>query len=544
MFSLNEGTRDKGSIYNLIIRSFAVLAVTVLLLAAVFFLGTVRILDNIHKMPDIEKLISQTEALSSEAYSTIRADRLLGTEGYFEILDSGAEILYCSDRNKKNEYVDDIFQYIPAVDASSVYQVVPMDKGEESGWLLLRYDVDRDDQLTGTAVMDSDGRFIYSNIDLKSDQISEDTLEFLFFNAAEEDTFIQQYRFTTVNGDVRHMFIHSTFDTKTVGKYYRKVFLIMIFGFLVLLLLLLLTAGMFLSRRVTNPMLKLSKAIVQTTKGKRIKIAEDEEPKEILDVIRLFNEMEEVLKKSEEKQKRMQDERRKMVADISHDLKTPITVIQGYVDAINDGLVSEEKKRAYLQVIGNKTVLISELINAFGDYSRLDHPGFQMNMEDGDLCEYIRGYIAEKYDELELSGYEFEADIPDRKMYGSFDRMQLKRAFENIIINAVKHTNPGTKIHIKISQEASGPVIESSSKHTGKNGWMRIELGDDGPGIPEEYRDAIFEPFVVGDESRTSGKGTGLGLSIARQIIRLHGGEITLLEKPGTVFCIELPLKE
>ena len=161
---------------------------------------------------------------------------------------------------------------------------------------------------------------------------------------------------------------------------------------------------------------------------------------------------------------------------------------------------------------------------------------------EGDLCEYVREYVAGKYDELELSGYNLEVDIPEQRMYGTFDRMQLKRAFENIIANAVKYTEPGTVIRISITCESESPDKAKSSSAIKDKKWMRIELGDNGPGIPQQYRDTIFEPFVVGDESRTSGKGTGLGLSIARQTVRLHGGKITLLDRPGTVFCIKLPL--
>lgn len=90
---------------------------------------------------------------------------------------------------------------------------------------------------------------------------------------------------------------------------------------------------------------------------------------------------------------------------------------------------------------------------------------------EGDLCEYVREYVAGKYDELELSGYNLEVDIPEQRMYGSFDRMQLKRAFENIIANAVKYTEPGTVIRISITCESESPdKAKSSSAIKDKNG--------------------------------------------------------------------------
>ena len=107
----------------------------------------------------------------------------------------------------------------------------------------------------------------------------------------------------------------------------------------------------------------------------------------------------------------------------------------------------------------------------------------------------------------------------------------MKRVFENIIGNSVKYCAPGTTIRVHAR------VVRNKRKR-----YFRIRIGDNGPGIPEEYRSSVFEPFVVGNESRTSGKGTGLGLSIAKQIVTLHGGSITLTRQPGTVFEILLPV--
>ncbi len=539
-----RASKDKGSIYNLITRSYVLLAGIVLILAAAFFTAAFYLVPQYNQFPKIEKLLDHEKELTQEHYSSISADKYLGDNGYFEITDEQADVLYCSNPQKDNVYAKDLLQYLPSVDADAIYFISSMKNEDQPGWLLLRYAGD-EDKLTGMAMLDENRKFIYSNMDLKNSQLSETTLEYLYFNEEEDETFIQQYKFQTASGETRFMLIHSDSDAKAAAKAQRRTMTWMLGVFIGAMVVLIIGVGATVSKRVTDPMQRLLDAITEITGGNRVKASESgEEPREIRETIRAFNEMEEALQKSEAEQKKLQDQRRKMVADISHDLKTPVTVIQGYVDAMQDGLIPEEKRQSYLKIIEGKTVLMAELINSFSEYSRLDHPQFQMNMEQGDLCEYIREYIAGEYEELDIAGYELDADIPDEKIYASFDRMQLKRAFENIIVNAVKHTSAGTCIHISISREKERTILLDHQRHISDSAdeWMRIEIGDNGPGIPKEYRDTVFEPFVVGDESRTSGKGTGLGLSIAKQIVELHGGAIKLMDKPGTVFLMELPI--
>ncbi|MCR4999418.1 MAG: HAMP domain-containing histidine kinase [Lachnospiraceae bacterium] len=225
--------------------------------------------------------------------------------------------------------------------------------------------------------------------------------------------------------------------------------------------------------------------------------------------------------------------RQKMLADISHDLKTPITVIQGYSKAIADGIVPEENREKYLNTIYQKSNHLADLINAFYDYSRLEHPQFRLKTEPGDLSEYLREYVAGKYEELELAGYELDVDIPEQPMYMPFDHLELRRVFENIISNTIKHNAPPTTLYV-------------SMEYIKEKRHVRIRLGDDGSGIPEHLREHLFDPFVVGDESRNSKHGTGLGLSVARRVVEAHGGSIRLLEPEetswSTMYEIVLPL--
>lgn len=242
--------------------------------------------------------------------------------------------------------------------------------------------------------------------------------------------------------------------------------------------------------------------------------------KEFDSICHSYNRMVERLQKSEQSRSRLEGQRRQMTADISHDLKTPITVIRGYAKALSDGVTDEEAQQKYLDAIYTKTEMVAELIDTFHEYSKLDHPQFGFEMKEGNLCEYFREYLAMKYEELDLAGFELEAELPDEPIIFTFDHQQFKRVFENLITNSFRHNKAGTTIFASITDDRNAVVIH---------------IGDNGKGIPKELRETIFEPFVVGSRSRTANKGSGLGLAISKRIVEAHGGVISLIDDPAGI---------
>ena len=233
-----------------------------------------------------------------------------------------------------------------------------------------------------------------------------------------------------------------------------------------------------------------------------------------------YNRMVSRLRESEAIRSKLEGQRRQLTADISHDLKTPITVIHGYAQALKDGVADREAEERYLDAIYTKTDMIAELINTFHEYSKLDHPNFEFDIQQGDICEYFREYLAIKYEEFDLAGFELDAELPEEKIICIFDHTQLKRVFENLITNSLRHNTAGTCIYADLCADENS---------------VTIHIGDTGKGIPKELRDTIFEPFVVGNSSRTSGKGSGLGLAISKRIVEAHGGSIKLIDDPRGV---------
>ena len=244
-----------------------------------------------------------------------------------------------------------------------------------------------------------------------------------------------------------------------------------------------------------------------------------------------------VIKKMEEVREydRLQREaftkkRNLLLSDITHDLKTPITTVAGYVQALNDGMVKDpEKQRQYLAAIRQKSLEMSELITLLFHYVKLDSEGFELKKERVNLTELVLQTAAGAYTDIEEAGMELDVDIPEEAGYAEVDKAQFTRVLKNLITNACKHNCAGTKIKI--------------SMKNGLGYWM-IKVLDSGEKIDESLMEHLFDPFVMGDESRNSRGGSGLGLSISKKVMDMHGGKLWLeqpTEEPYTkAFCIRM----
>ncbi len=284
-----------------------------------------------------------------------------------------------------------------------------------------------------------------------------------------------------------------------------------------------------LRRKIGRPLVRLDRAIVRLREGESVNVSDCGGPAEIQRMAENVNALAAQLTESERERDRLDSERQKLIADISHDLKTPITVLAGYTSAIRDGKVPEGELNRYLEAIDSKAVSLAALINSFYEYAKTSHPEFRLTLRPVDLCEFLREYLAEKYDEIDLAGFSLDVRIPDSPVHCRLDRFQFRRALDNILSNSLQHNTLGTLIRVSLSVTAPCVVIR---------------LSDNGNGIPASLRSRLFVPFATGDEAR-SGSGSGLGLAIARRIIEAHRGSIRLLPNPpgagGSIFEILLP---
>lgn len=214
----------------------------------------------------------------------------------------------------------------------------------------------------------------------------------------------------------------------------------------------------------------------------------------------------------------IEHERNLFLADIAHDLKTPLTSIVGYSQALKDHLVDEPRQQEqYLDYIYQKSVKMNDMMVVLFEYLKLNSSGFSLQKKRIDLCELARECGAGLYLDFENKGIEFSTDIPEKPVYIQADFLQMTRAVENLLQNALRHNQKDAKVLLELKQEDE----------------IIIKIWDNGCKIQKEISNHIFEPFALGDSSRNSKNGSGLGLSISSKIISMHDGHL-ILDQSGT----------
>jgi len=231
--------------------------------------------------------------------------------------------------------------------------------------------------------------------------------------------------------------------------------------------------------------------------------------------------------------KRLEKFRREFIADVSHEIKTPLTGILGAVDMMGGEEVKVEGQgqrwKFLLSLIRNESKRLNGLVQSILDLARLEREGEVLNRTEADLGGLVREVVAEKLSEAEAKGINLSVRMPERDIRLAVDAQLVSQALSNLIGNALRHSG-------------SRDVVVSLSL---KDGETAISVEDHGVGIPPEHAERIFERFHRVDPARAAETGgAGLGLAIVRRIARLHSGDVTLsAAKPhGAVFTLTLPV--
>lgn len=209
-----------------------------------------------------------------------------------------------------------------------------------------------------------------------------------------------------------------------------------------------------------------------------------------------------------ESERRVQ-EQNLIYASIAHDLKTPMTSVQGFAKALLDGKVKPDEQQEIFDIIYRKSNSMNDMVNTLFDYAKLGTEGYHAEMAQLDLCALVKGIIAENYTDFEEHGIQLDIDLSEQPVMVNADKTELKRAIANLVVNVYKHNPDGIRASISLRQEQGSAVIR---------------IADSGKPLPADMD--IFEPFVTENTARTAGHGSGLGLAITKRIIQRHGGEI------------------
>ncbi|GAB1481877.1 hypothetical protein MASR2M78_06920 [Treponema sp.] len=247
-----------------------------------------------------------------------------------------------------------------------------------------------------------------------------------------------------------------------------------------------------------------------------------------------FNHMKIQLKEDRERRDRF-------IMGVSHDLKTPLAVIQGYLEAMDDGFADTEEKRAhFLSIMRSKANLLSIRIGQLIQLAKTSTHEWQQNLEESDFTLFIGKTLESlaEYCSIRSFSLEQQIEIPKPCLL-RFDRDMIARVFENLLENAITYGDSKTPIRV-LAKEIEAHIKEKEGRHHAIH--IRVENG--GAGISNDNLDKIFEPFFRGDKSRKDG-GFGLGLASVKSIIESHGWAIHAESEPGlwTAFIIEIPLR-
>ncbi|TCO72657.1 sensor histidine kinase [Marinisporobacter balticus] len=291
-----------------------------------------------------------------------------------------------------------------------------------------------------------------------------------------------------------------------------KIFTISVTILAVLIVAFGLTFSMY--RGIIKPIEKLKNGTSHIKKGNLDYHIEDHRNDEMGNLIRDFEDMRLRLRRARDMQIKYEENRKNLISNISHDLKTPIMSIKGYIEGIKDGVAkSPEKMDKYINTIYDKANHMENLINELFLFSKLDLNKVEFDFQSIDIVKYLKYSIEDLSFDMEKIGGNIIFNQENEEIRVIVDLQRLQRVILNIIQNSIKYkSDKNLVIQINIEEYEA---------------FVQIEIKDNGKGISKEDLPYIFDRFYRADKSRnTSIGGSGLGLAISKQIIKAHGGDI------------------
>lgn len=520
--------RPKSLIYLCVAHFVLCSLVTILVLALVGWLVNLRIVTNLPIMSDV---LQYEDALRQDDFSQLSAKRFKNCT--LLVLNEDFEPMHCTDSSFVSALNKEDIPFINSYFSNDGYtQYRYQAEDGQSYTLVVQFEYQPDDELPALehyCIVNEERTVIEGNLFAGQKQLTE--TQYLLLSGRYQGRRIEKYSYTTESGLERTLIFLEKAHAQ--DHYEKKLRSAQCLWLLVLPLfaLLILIQSLLLIRNIRAAVEPLNQTIVAYSNGKRVNPAENGMPTEFRGIVENFDQMLNRLEASQQEVSQTHEEKQRILTNLSHDLKTPISVIQGYAQALRDGVVPDAKRDQYLRVICDRADAMSELVSALLKYTRMEHANYVLSTTRTDFCEFSRQYLSAKYQEIELAGFQLELEIPETPIYLLIDHALLRRALDNLVGNSLKYNPPGTTLTFRL---------------TARSNNAELIFADNGTGIPREILYTAFDPLVSGDQARTSGTGSGIGLSIVRAVAELHGGSVHLVLPPengySTEFCMKLPL--
>jgi len=350
------------------------------------------------------------------------------------------------------------------------------------------------------------------------------SLEYVgFMNHSEDHAgyYLVQYHRSDV--EINTTMMYSSANSNPLwNKLFLAVFLILFAGICLLM-------ANYLSRRIKRPLKSLSSAMSRVKAGEETVELDFKAEAEFAEIRDAFNIMSRTLAQARREKNEAEARKNKMMLELSHDIRTPISTINSFAVALEQNMVQEEDKQKIYKTIHMKAVRVSNLADDMFTMLKMRSDEYYLQKSCEDICEFLRRQCAEHYQDAFEKGLGMDIDIPETEIFYEADYTLFARAVSNLLDNAVKYNHTGEKIEVRL-------------KKTGR--LILISIADDGVPIAEAVRGRLFDDFTRGDSARRSDGGTGVGLSIAKAIVEKHDGKIGYEYRDGdNIFSIELYIK-
>lgn len=275
------------------------------------------------------------------------------------------------------------------------------------------------------------------------------------------------------------------------------------------------SVGILLARRLTAPIVEVTKAARDLAAGERSQRVRSDTPGEVGDLARMFNAMAEALEREDEL-------RRAMAADIAHEVRTPLTILRSQVEALRDGV--SQPTPDTLASVHDETLRLGRLVADLETLASAEAARFSLQREPVSLSALVEEVVGDHAGRFEERGISLERELePDLRVLG--DDTRLRQVVENLLSNALKFVPEGGGVTVRLR---------------GEDRWAELEVADSGPGIPPDEVPRVFDRFFRGRHAKVGG--SGVGLAVVAELVRAHDGHVDVSSEPGvgSVFTVRL----
>ncbi|MGQ7462578.1 ATP-binding protein [Streptococcus suis] len=381
--------------------------------------------------------------------------------------------------------------------------------------------------------VESNGEVLFSNLKDDADEISEVTVSSTTHTSYVDGEVVIS-RKIAANGQIYYLYamvedLEEQQESRDYQAFLLQLFLVGGAGIVVVVVL-----NFFFTRRllgvVMRPLDELHSGVDRIQQGDYTVPLTYQGDKEFEELTQGFNQMQTSLLDAHEQNRLYEQKRTQMVADISHDLRTPLTSIKGYAKGILDGIANtEEKRNQYLTVIYQKSQVMEKLLEKLFAFSQLQTDKMPFDNVQLDLAVFLQAYVREKSAELADEAILFQLDVAEN-LPVEIDPTQFRRILDNLVDNARKYAAV-RPLKISLAGHLEGQEIV----------WT---FTDNGKGLEKNKLNLIFEEFYREDDTRQQVEGHGLGLAIVKNIIERLGGRVSVEATPGLRFIFRLPRKD